>query len=114
MPPILQRPITLTPCITLRLLLLRQMPLTIRDHLPHMLNVMLRVSLWVPVRIMREDIDNAAAAMFVFFRIQRCRKVGNGKVPLVSDGFAGFALPAGGLGLFFLEPVPEFVGGHVD
>lgn len=30
------------------------------------------------------------------------------------NGFARLALPAGGLGLFFLEPGPEFVGGHVD
>ena len=36
MPPILQTLITLTLRIPLRLLLLRQMPLTITDHLPHM------------------------------------------------------------------------------
>lgn len=113
MPPILQGPITLTPRITLRLLLLRQMPLTIRHHLPHMLNIMLRIPLWVPIRIMRKDIDDTAAAEFVFFRNRICGKLGNGKVPLVAYRFAGFALPARGLGLFFLEPGPEFGGGHV-
>lgn len=30
------------------------------------------------------------------------------------NGLARLALPAGGLGLFFLEPGPEFVGRHVD
>ena len=113
MTPILQTPITPTPRIQLRLPLLRQMPFTIRHHLPHMLNIMLRVPIWVPIRIMREDIDDTPAAGFVFFRNRICGKLGNGKVPLVAYGFAGFALPAGGLGLFFLEPGPEFGGGHV-
>lgn len=114
MPPILQRPITPTPRITLGLLLLRQMPLTIRHHLPHMPNIILRVPLWVPIRIMREDIDNTPAAGFVFFRNRTCGELRNGEVPLVADGFSGLALPAGGLGLLFLEPGPEFGGGHVD
>lgn len=37
MAPILQRPVTPTPGIPLRVLLLRQVPLTVRDHPPHML-----------------------------------------------------------------------------
>jgi hypothetical protein len=37
MPPILQRPITPTPSIPLRIPLLRQMPLAVRDYLAHML-----------------------------------------------------------------------------
>jgi hypothetical protein len=37
MPPILQRPVTPTPGIPLRMLLLRQMPLTVRDNPAHML-----------------------------------------------------------------------------
>lgn len=66
MPPILQRLITLTIRILLRRFLLRQMPFTVRHYLAHMIDVFVRVPRWVLGRVVFEDGDDFAAAVYTY------------------------------------------------
>lgn len=86
MPPILQTPITLTLRILLRLVLLRKMPLTIRNHAPHVIDVFLLVFLRIFLRILLQDGNDFAAAFVadcfvaaVVFRPGKLRELGGGQ-----------------------------------
>jgi hypothetical protein len=59
--PILQTLVTLAIRILLRLFLLRKMPLTIRHHLPHVIDVILLVLARIFLRILLQDGDDLAA-----------------------------------------------------
>lgn len=63
MPPILQRLITPTLGILLRLLLLRQVPFAVRHDLAHMIDILVPIGIRVLGRVMFEDVDNLAAAV---------------------------------------------------
>ena len=62
-PPVLQRPITATLRVHFRPLLLRQMSLAVRHHPAHMLDVVVRVSRWVPRGVARQDVHDLAATL---------------------------------------------------
>jgi hypothetical protein len=59
--PILQTLVTLAIRILLRLFLLRKMPLTIRHHLPHVVDIVLLVFVRIFLRILLQDGDDLAA-----------------------------------------------------
>lgn len=63
MTPILQRLVALAVGILLRFLLLCQMSLTVRDHLPHVLKILVVVLIWLFTGILVEDIDDLAATV---------------------------------------------------
>jgi hypothetical protein len=63
MPPILQALVTPALRILLRLLLLREVSLTITHHLAHVLQVLIIVLLGVPLRVLLQDLDYLAAAL---------------------------------------------------
>lgn len=62
MPPILQALRTLALRVLLRLVLLRQMPFTVRHDLAHVVDVVLVVFFRVLLRVLFEDGDDFAAA----------------------------------------------------
>lgn len=61
MTPVLQAPRALALGVLLRFSLLRQMPLAIRHHLPHVCDVGLLVSFGVLARVLLQDRDDLAA-----------------------------------------------------
>ena len=61
MPPILQTLITLTIRILLRLLLLRQMALTIRNYFAHVINIILLILAWILFGVLVKNSDDLAA-----------------------------------------------------
>lgn len=97
MSPILQAFIALTVRILLRLLLLRKMSLTIRNHLSHMIDIVLLILALVFLRILLEYCNNLATG-------------------IVPDGFAASVIfrPACADGLFAAEPVLKLFRAHVD
>ena len=63
MTPILQRPIALAARVPLGCLLLCQMPLAIRNHAPHVVNVCIGVVSGLSGWVVLQDFDNSATAM---------------------------------------------------
>lgn len=97
MSPILQTLITLTLRILLRLLLLRQMPLTIRHHLAHVIDILLLVLFRIFLGVFLQDGDDFSPG-FVPDRLAAAVVLG----------------PPGAGGCGAAEPVLKFGGGHVD
>jgi hypothetical protein len=96
MSPILQALITLTVRILLRLLFLRQVPLTIRHNLPHVVNVILVVLARVFLGILFQDSNDLATR-------------------IVPDGLAAAVVlgPSGSNGFVATKPILEFFGRHI-
>jgi hypothetical protein len=63
MPPILQALVTPALRVLLRLLLLREVSLTITHHFAHVLQILVIVLLGVPLRVLLQDLDYLAAAL---------------------------------------------------
>jgi len=66
MTPVLQRLRTLAVRVLLRLAFLRQVPLVVRHHLAHVLQVVVVVFAGVFLRVLLQDLDDLAAAVVVY------------------------------------------------
>lgn len=95
--PVLQIIVALTLGVLFGPFFLRYMSLAVRDHLSHMVNIILLIFAWMLLRVLRQDGNDAAPG-------------------LVPNRFAigGVLRPARALGFLAAKPFFEFLGGHVD